>query len=154
MGNGCKHSVLYITTLSDQFYNKSECICFIKALLLYANTTIEIEIFSGTSTEKNIIFLWETLSIENRLFHLHFFCDIFAPIKKAGVALTAVQKKIIPPTQIFQRDAVTKSTFISPCRCIILALEVQVKTVTTDRFPEWQVHTSHIVLPPSKPSVQ
>lgn len=119
-------STLFSTLLHYliNFCNKSKFICFIKALLIYAHMTIEVEIFSGTSTEKNIIFLWETLSVENRLFHLHLFCAIFAPIKKAGIAQTAVKNEIIPPTQIFQRDAVTKSTFTSPCHCIIIALEV------------------------------
>lgn len=133
MGNGCKHSVLYITTLSDQFLQQIWIYLFhqsITYLCKYGNRSWNL--FRHLH-RKNIIFLWETLSVEKGLFHLHLFCAIFASIKKAGIAQTAVKNKIIPPTRIFQRDAVTKSTFTSPCHCIIIALEV------SENCHNWQI---------------
>lgn len=69
---------------------------------------------------QKVVFLWETLSSENRLFHPFSFWTTLSPIIKAGTAQTMVKKKIHSPTLIFLRGAVAKLTFMSPrCYCII-----------------------------------
>lgn len=87
---------------------------------------------------KNGFFLWETLSIENSLFHPHLFCATFPPIKEAGIAQTAVKINFFHPL-IFSRRMLLQSRHLRHRAITILLHWRLVKTLTTDRFPQRQV---------------
>lgn len=52
--------------------------------------------------------------------------------------------------QVFLRDAVAKLTYMSPCCYNVIALEVSENSWLTDFHSN--KYSSHIILPPSKPS--